>query len=127
MVALLFLFLNRLASPFKSASRLEAEIAALRQQIVVLKRNSRGRVELTNGDRMFFVLLYRWFPSILQAITIVRSETVVRWHRAGFRRYWRWKSRGRGGRSPIQQAEHRLLFNIERGIRRVLRACHDRL
>jgi hypothetical protein len=102
MVALLFLFLNLLVSSFKSASRLEAENAALRQQVAVLQRNSRGRVALTNGDRMFFVLLYRWFPSILQAMTIARPETVVRWHRAGFRRYWRWKSRGRGGRPPIQ-------------------------
>jgi hypothetical protein len=68
----------------------------------VLQRNSPGRVPLTNGDRMFFVLLYRWFPSILQAMTIVRPETVVRWHRAGFRRYWRWKSRERRGRPPIQ-------------------------
>ena len=50
---------------------------------------------------MFFVLLYRWFPSILQAMTIVRPETVVRWDRAGFRRYCR-KSRARGGRPPIQ-------------------------
>ena len=102
MVALLFLFLNLLTSPFKSTSRLEAENAALRRQFVVLQRNLRGRIELTNGDRMFFALLYRWFPSILQAMTIVRPETVVCWHRAGFRRYWRWKSRGRGGRPPIQ-------------------------
>jgi hypothetical protein len=68
----------------------------------VLQRNLRGRIELTNGDRMFFALLYRWFPSILQAMTIVRPETVVRWHRAGFRRYWRWNARGREGRPPIQ-------------------------
>ena len=91
-----------LTSPFKSTSRLEAENAALRHQLVALQRKLRGRVELTNSDRMFFVLLYRWFPSILQAMTIVRPETVVRWHRAGFRRYWRWKSRGRGGRPPIE-------------------------
>jgi transposase InsO family protein len=83
--------------------------AALRHQLVVLQRNSRGRLALTNGDRMFFVLLYRWFPSILQAMTIVRPETVVRWHRAGFRRYWRWKSRGRGGRPPIK-ADLRVLI-----------------
>ena len=75
----------------------------------MLQRNLRGRVELTNGDRMFFALLYRWFPSILQAMTIVRPETVVRWHRAGFRRYWRWKSRERGGRPPIR-AELRALI-----------------
>jgi hypothetical protein len=42
---------------------------------------------------LFFVQLYRWFPSVLKAITIIRPETVVRWHRAGFRRYWRWRSR----------------------------------
>jgi transposase InsO family protein len=102
MVALLSFFFNLLVSPFKSTSRLEAENAALRHQLVVLQRNLRDRIELTNGDRMFFALLYRWFPSILQAMTIVRPETVVRWHRAGFRRYWRWKSRGRGGRPPIQ-------------------------
>jgi transposase InsO family protein len=61
----------------------------------------RGRVRLTNGDRLFFIQLYRWFPSVLKAITIVRPETLVRWHRAGFRRYWRWKSRSLGGRPQI--------------------------
>jgi transposase InsO family protein len=101
MLALLFLFLNLLISPLKPASRLEAENAALRQQLVVLQRKLRGRIEFTNGDRLFFILLYRLFPSVLKAMTIVRPETVVRWHRAGFRRYWRWKSRVRGGRPPI--------------------------
>jgi hypothetical protein len=61
MVALISLFLNLLISPCKSTSRLEAENAALRQQLVVLQRNLHDRVELTNGDRMFFALLYRWF------------------------------------------------------------------
>ena len=56
---------------------------------------------LTNGDRLFLVQLYRWFPSVLKAITIIRPETLVRWHRAGFRRYWRWKSRPLGGRPKI--------------------------
>ena len=51
------------------------------------KRKVRGRVRLTNGDRPFFVLLYRWFPSILKTMTIIQPETPVRWHRAGFRRY----------------------------------------
>ena len=86
---------------FKSKSRLEAENAALRQQLTVLRRKVRGRVRLTSGDRLFFVQLYRWFPSILKVITIVRPETLVRWHRAGFRRYWSWKSRSLGGRPPI--------------------------
>ena len=60
-----------------------------------------GRVRLTNNDRLFFIRLYCWFPSILQVLTIIRPETLVRWHRAGFRCYWRWKSRPLGGRPQI--------------------------
>ena len=97
MVALLFLFLNLLISPLKPTGRLEAENAALRHQLAVLQRKLRGRIEFTNGDRLFFILLYRLFPSVLKAMTIVRPETVVRWHRAGFCHYWRWKSRGGEG------------------------------
>jgi hypothetical protein len=51
--------------------------------------------------RLFLVMLYRWFPSILQAITIIHPETLVRWHRAGFRQYWRWKSCPHGGRPQV--------------------------
>jgi hypothetical protein len=101
MIALLYFFLTLFASPFKSKSRIEAENAALRHQLIVLQRRVRGRVQLTNGDRLFLVMLYRWFPSILKAITIIRPETLVRWHRAGFRRYWRRKSRALGGRPKI--------------------------
>jgi transposase InsO family protein len=101
MIALLWFFLTLLASPFKSKSRLEAENAALRHQLIVLRRRVSGRVQLANGDRLFLVMLYRWFPSVLKAITIIRPETLVRWHRAGFRRYWRWKSRSLGGRPQI--------------------------
>ena len=92
MIALLCFFLILFASRFKSKSRLEAENAALRHQLIVLRRRVRGRVQFTNSDRLFLVQLYRWFPSVLKAITIVRPETLVRWHRAGFRRYWRRKS-----------------------------------
>ena len=91
MIGLLCLFLALVAAPFKSKSRLEAENAALRHQLIVLRRKMQGWVRLTNNDRWFFILLYRWFPSILQVLTILRPETLVRWHRAGFRRYWRWK------------------------------------
>src|ERR1700730_8091599 len=101
MIALFCLLLTLSVSPFKSKSRLEAENAALRHQLIVLQRRVRGRVRLTNGDRVFLVLLYRWFPSVLRAITILRPETLVRWHRAGFRHYWRWKSRSFGGRPQI--------------------------
>ena len=92
-----------------SAGTLEAENAALRHQLIVLRRRVSGRVQLTNGDRLFLVMLYRWFPSVLEAITIIRPETLVRWHRVGFRRYWRWKSRSLGGRPKID-AELRALI-----------------
>src|SRR6266404_5804357 len=102
MIALVYFVLAALASPFKSKSRLEAENAALRHQLIVLRRKVRGRAQLTNNDRWFFVQLYRWFPSILQVLTIIRPDTLVRWHQAGFRRYWRWQSRTRGGRPQIE-------------------------
>jgi len=102
MFALLCFVLAVFASPFKSKIRLEAENAALRHQLIVLRRKLRGRIQVTNNDRWFFIQLYRWFPSILPVLTIIRPETVVRWHRAGFRRYWRWKSRSRGGRPQIE-------------------------
>src|ERR1700737_4916019 len=109
MIGLLSFVVAVLASPFKSKIRLEAENATLRHQLVVLRRKLKGRAHLTNNDRWFFVQLYRWFPSILPVLMIIRPETLVRWHRAGFRRYWRWKSRRRGGRPPIE-AELRALI-----------------
>jgi len=101
MIGLLCFVVAVLASPFKSKLRLEAENAVLRHQLIVLRRRLHGRVRLTNHDRWFFIQLYRWFPSILQAFTIIRPETLLRWHRAGFRFYWRWRSRPLGGRPPI--------------------------
>src|ERR1700719_2629543 len=102
MIALICFVLAVLASPFKSNIRLEAENAVLRHQLIVLRRKLKGRARLTNTDRWFFVQLYRWFPSILPGLMIIQPETLVRWHRAGFGRYWRWKSRRRGGRPPIE-------------------------
>jgi hypothetical protein len=67
-----------LASPFKSKSRLEAENAVLRHQLIVLRRKVQGRARLTNNDRWFFIQLYRWFPSILNVLTIVQPKTLVR-------------------------------------------------
>ena len=100
MIGLLCFALAVLALPFKSKLRLEAENAVLRHQLNVVRRRLPGRVRLTNHDRWFFIQLYRWFPSI-QVLTIVRPETLVRWHRVGFRCYWRWKSRPLGGRPQI--------------------------
>jgi transposase InsO family protein len=109
MLALLCFTLAVLVAPFESKSRLEAENAALRHQLIVLRRKIRGRVRLTNNDRWFFIQLYRWFPSILKVLTIIHPETLLRWHQAGFRRYWRWKSRSFGGR-PRLDTELRALI-----------------
>jgi hypothetical protein len=109
MIGLLCFALAVLASPFKSKLRLEAENAVLRHQLIVLRRKLKGRARLTTCDRWFFIQLYRWFPSILQVLTIIRPETLVRWHRAGFRRYCRWKSNARGGR-PRNEIELRALI-----------------
>ena len=109
MFTLCWFVLSFFALPFKSKSRLEAENAALRHQLIVLRRKVPGRVMLTNNDRWFLIQLYRWFPSILRVLKIVQPETLVRWHRAGFRFYWRWKSRFQGGRPRIE-AELRALI-----------------
>ena len=101
MIGLLYFVLAVLASPFKSKLQLEAENAVLRHQLNVLRRKLHGRVRLTNHDRWLFIQLYRWFPSILQVLAIIKPETVVRWYRVGFRHYWRWKSRSSGGRPRI--------------------------
>ncbi len=85
----------------KSRASIEAENLELRQQVIVLSRKFPSRVRLRNIDRLIFVWLYRCFPAILNAITVVKPKTVIRWHRCGFRAYWRWKSRRRGGRPKI--------------------------
>src|SRR5471032_3354307 len=109
MIGLLCFVLAVWASPFKSKIRLAAENATLRHQLIVLRRKLRGRVQLANSDRWFLVQLYRWFPSILKVLTIIRPETLVHWHRAGFRGYWRWKSQPLGGR-PQVDTELRVLI-----------------
>ena len=99
MFALICFVLAILASPFKSKIRLEAENAALRHQLIVLRRKLRGRVKLANSDRWFFIQLYRWFPSILKVLTVVRPETLVRWHRAGAGSHNHWEGGHRSRRT----------------------------
>ena len=112
MIGLLRFVLGILASPFKSKLRLEAENAELQHQLIVLRRKMRSRPRLTNNDRWFFIQLYRWFPAILQVLTIIQPETLVHWHRAGFRCYWRWKSRPVGGRPQIERELRTLIRQI---------------
>jgi transposase InsO family protein len=109
MIAFLNLFLHVLTSPFKTPARLEAEIVLLWHQLTVLRRQAPAKPKLTAADRLLFVWLYRLFPSVLNAIAIVQPETIIRWHRAGFRLYWRWKSRSRGGRPKVPLEIRRLI------------------
>ena len=83
---------------FRSRAALQAEIVLLRHQLNVLRRKSPKRVDLNNIDRLVFVGIYRLAPQVLDALQILKPETLIRWHRAGFRAYWCWKSRSRGGR-----------------------------
>src|SRR5262249_42328218 len=94
---------------FRSRAALEAEILVLRHQLNVLRRKSRKRLAFGNIDRLVFAGLYRVAPGVLDALKILKPQTVVRWHRAGFRAYWRWKSRPRGGR-PKTPADIRQLI-----------------
>src|SRR5258708_5504239 len=112
MVGLICFVLAGLASPFKSKNRLEAENAVLRHQLVVLRRKLKGRARLTNNDRWFFVQMYRWFPPILKVVMIIEPETLVRWHRAGFRRYWRGETRSHGGRPQIDAGLRALIRDM---------------
>jgi hypothetical protein len=94
---------------FRSRASLQVEILTLRHQLNVLRRKSPQRLTFTSIDRLVFAGLYRLAPGVLAALKIVRPETVIRWHRAGFRAYWRWKSRPRSGR-PKTPLEVRQLF-----------------
>jgi len=85
----------------RSRAVLEAEIWMLRQQINVLRRTAPKKQTFSSIDRLIFVCLYRLLPRVRDALTIVKPETVVKWHRAGFRLYWRWKSKARGGRPTV--------------------------
>ena len=98
-----------IAGLFRSRVALQAEILVLRHQLNVLHRKSRKRVGPSNIDRLVFVGLYRLAPGVLDALKIIRPETLIRWHRAGFRAYWRWKSRPRGGRPPTPADIRRLI------------------
>ena len=93
----------------RSRVMLEAEIWTLRQQINVLRRTAPKKLSFCAVDRMIFVGLYRLLPKICDALAIVKPDTLVRWHRAGFRSYWRWKSRRRGGRPIVPVKIRRLI------------------
>src|SRR5215472_4630042 len=102
MVQLFLAVLGALRVFFRSRSDTALEILALRQQVAVLKRQ-RPRPPLNSCDRLFRTTLRRIWPRWADVLLIVKPETVVRWHHASFRLYWRWRSRPRDGRPRISQ------------------------
>ena len=124
MIAFLGLVLHIVVSPFKTQARLEAEIVLLRHQLSVLRQRVPSKPRLTMADRLLFVWLYRLFPLVLNAVTIVQPETVIRWHRTGFRLYWRWKSRSRGGRPQVPVEIRRLIREMSLAKSAVGRTAH---
>src|SRR4030081_1746814 len=104
MVDFLRLLACALTRLFRSRAQLEAEILVLRHQLNVLRRKAPKRVAFSSIDRLVFAGLYRLAPGVLDAFKILKPETVIRWHRADFRAYWRWKSSARGGRpkTPLE-------------------------
>jgi hypothetical protein len=97
-----------IAGLFQSRAALQVESLVLRHQLNVLRRKSPKRVVVGNIDRLAFCVLYRLSSKVLDALRILQPETVIRWHRAGFRAYWRWKSRARAaaGRTPVMSAPY---------------------
>src|SRR5215470_12773154 len=114
MIDLLKLLGGLLVGLFRSHAAREAEMAFLRQQLVVLQRSAPARFRLRTADRLIFVWLYRLFPSLLEAAVVFKPETLVRWHRSGFRLYWRWKSRRRVGRPAVPADIRDLIRTISR-------------
>lgn len=86
---------------FRLHEQLKTENAVLRHQLNILRRRAPQRPKFSGSDRALFVWLYRYCPRIADAVAIVRPETIVAWHRAGFRAWWRWKSRNPGGRPKV--------------------------
>ena len=133
MIDFLKLFVHVVVWPFKTRAQLEAEIVLLRHQLNVLRRRVPSKPKLAVVDRLLFVWLYRLFPSVLSAVAIVQPETIIRWHRAGFRLYWRWKSRSRGGRPKVSHANrHREKAAVpgrvrvaSRTVKRMIVLCYD--
>jgi hypothetical protein len=114
MLGMIELLLHWLASLVKSRRRLEAESLVLRHQVNIPRRRASRRLWLSNADRLAFVGLYRLCPSVVDAVAIIRPETVIRWHRQGFRAFWRWMSGSRGGRPAIPKEIRDLIREMSR-------------
>src|SRR3989454_2777921 len=111
MLAILHLVVMFVADIFKSRRRLEAENVFLRHQLNIALRQAPPRLRLRGSDRALLVWMTRLWPSLISAAQVVQPETILRWHRSGFKAFWRWKSQKRAGRPKI---DHGLRDLIQR-------------
>jgi len=110
MLTFILVLFSTLRSSLHSRAALQAEILALRHQILVLERSTRGcRLHLRSGDRAFWVCISRLWKNWRLPLRIVRPDTVIAWNRKGFRLYWTWKSRARYGRPKTTHAIRALI------------------
>ena len=103
MLAILHLLAMFVADLFKSRRRLEAENLFLRHQLNIALRRAPPRLRLHGSDRALLVWITRIWPNLLDLSQVVQPETILRWHHAGFKAFWRWKSRHRAGRPKINR------------------------
>src|SRR5215472_7999298 len=99
---------------FKSRRRLEAENLFLRHQLSIALRRAPSRLRLSGWDRALLVWMTRLWPSLLTVAQVAEPETILRWHRAGFRAFWRWKSRNRAGRPKVNRSLRDLIHQMSR-------------
>src|SRR6516164_10928569 len=124
MLATLHLLGTFIANLFKSQRRLEVENLFLRHQLNIALRGAPHRLQLRASDRALLVwMTWRW-PSLLSLSHVVQPDTILRWHRAGFRTYWRWKSRGRPGRPRVSRELRELIPTDKQGEPIVGRPAH---
>lgn len=110
MSAILRPFLATLAGLFRSRTLLQMEILALRQRLAMVTARERKQLHFRKRDRLFWIWLYRLWPGCLQALHVFKADTLVRWHRKGFRHYWTWKSRRwPSGRPPVEREVRELI------------------
>jgi transposase InsO family protein len=110
MLTICYLLLSSLRSSLSTRAALQAEILALRHQLLVLQRSTRGRrLRLKSADRVFWVWLARLWSGWRSVVRVVKPETIIAWNRKGFRLYWTWKSRARDGRPPTHHEVRTLI------------------
>ena len=114
MLALLHLFASFVSNRLKSRRRLEIENLYFRHQLNIAMRRAAHRFRLRRSDRALLVWMTWLWPNLLNLSRVVRPDTILRWHRAGFRAYWRWKSRGQPGRPKISRELRELVRQMSR-------------